>query len=362
MARKSIVLLKNEDGLLPIDKSQKKIAVIGALADDNNSPLGSWRINSDDNSAVTLLEGLKKYTEAFTYEKGADLYVGEAGFRNHVNINKNDRSGFAAAVKLAKASDVVIMVLGEHGFQSGEGRSRTRIDLPGVQQELLEAVYAVNPKIVLVVMSGRPLALPWADANIPAILEAWQLGTETGNAIAQVLFGDYNPSAKLPVSFPRSVGQCPIYYNHLSTGRPDPSEMVFWSHYTDESNDPLYPFGHGLSYTSFEYSDMKVDASDQNAVSVAVTVRNTGKRDGAEVVQLYIRDRVASISRPVKELKGFEKINLKADESKIVNLVLTRKELGFYNAAGVYVVEPGVFDVMVGGTSAKGLAADFEIK
>ena len=231
MAKKSIVLLKNQGDLLPLKKEQKKIVVIGALADDKNSPLGNWRLAADDNTAISVIEGLRKYTNQVRYVKGADLIIGNTSFPNEVEINETDKSGFKAAIKAAKKADVVIMVLGENGFQSGEGRSRANLDLPGVQQELMEAVYKVNNNIILVLMNGRPLAITWADEHIPAILETWQLGSQSGNAIAQVLFGDYNPSGKSPMTFPRSVGQIPIYYNHYSTGRPGPKKEVFWSHF-----------------------------------------------------------------------------------------------------------------------------------
>jgi beta-glucosidase len=356
MAKKSIVLLKNENSVLPLKKEQKQIAVIGALANDKNSPLGSWRLGSDDNTAVSVLEGLKDYTTNISYAKGADLIIGDATFRNELKINTTDKSGFDEAVQLAKQSEVVIMVLGEHGFQSGEGRSRTQIDLPGVQQELLEAVYAANQNIILVLMNGRPLAITWADEHIPAILETWHLGTQSGHAIAQVLFGDYNPAGKLPMTFPRSVGQVPIYYNHLNTGRPGPSDMVFWSHYSDESNKPLYPFGYGLSYTQFEYSDLKINDSNQKEIKVSITVTNSGRISGEEVVQLYIRDKIASVSRPVKELKGFKKVMLNAGESNEVEFVLTNAELGFYDNSGQFIVEAGEFDIMVGTNSQTGLA------
>ena len=219
IAKKSIVLLKNENNLLPLKKDQPSIAVIGALANDKTSPLGSWRIGSDDSTAISVLEGLTNAGVNFSYAKGADVSVGPVDFTKEVAVNETDKSGFAEAVALARRSDVVVMVLGEHGFQSGEGRSRTQLDLPGVQQELLEAVQAVNKNIVLVLMNGRPLAITWAAENVPAIVEAWQLGTQTGNAIAEVLFGDYNPGGKLPISFPRSVGQVPIYYNYYNTDR-----------------------------------------------------------------------------------------------------------------------------------------------
>lgn len=362
MAKKSIVLLKNEKQLLPLTKSQKNIAVIGALADDKNSPLGSWRIGSDDGSAVSVVEGLKKITSNFKYAKGADLITEDASFLYHVKINETDKSDFAEAVALARRSEVVVMVLGEHGFQSGEGRSRTTLDLPGVQQELLEAVYKVNKNIVLVLMNGRPLALPWADENIPAIVEAWQLGSQSGNAIAQVLFGDHNPSGKLPMTFPRSIGQVPIYYNHYSTGRPDPEEIVFWAHYADESNAPLYPFGHGLSYAEFEYSNLSVDAKNNQAIKVEATVTNTGKVEGVEIAQVYIQDKVGSSVRPVKELKGFERFTLAPGASKTLSFTLTGKELGFFDPKGNFIVEPGEFNVMIGTSSQKGLTGTFELK
>jgi len=257
------------------------------------------------------------------------------------------------------------MVLGEHGFQSGEARSRTNLQLPGLQQELLEEVYKVNPNIVLVLNNGRPLAISWADEHIPAIVEAWQLGTQTGNAVAQVLYGDYNPSGKLPITFPRNVGQVPIYYNYKSTGRNEKQDHVFWSHYIDVAKTPLYAFGHGLSYTSFEYSEFKINKTLFNIgedIQVAVKVKNTGKIKGKEVVQLYIRDLFGSITRPVKELKGFKLLELGAGETKTVHFTLNKKTLGFYNNDGDYIVEPGDFKVFVGGSSKTKLEASFELK
>jgi beta-glucosidase len=361
MAKKSIVLLQNEDNLLPLPKSGKKIALIGALAADKNSPLGSWRIASDDNTGVSVLEGMQAYDgNELMHSSGPALFTGDVSFVQHVNINHDDRSGMEEAIATAKDADVVVMVLGEHGFQSGEGRSRTKLDLPGLQQELLEAVHAVNKNIVLVLMNGRPLTIPWAAENVSSIVEAWQLGTQSGNAIAQVLYGDYNPSGKLPMSFPRSVGQVPIYYNNKHTGRRIPEPNVFWSHYSDESNDALYPFGFGLSYTTFEYQNLNVNVNGQK-VDVEVTLQNTGDKAGEEVVQLYIRDRVASVTRPVKELKGFEKVMLQAGETKTIQFTLTEKELGFYNNQRKFIVEPGAFDLMVGGSSVDGLSVTFEI-
>ncbi len=357
MAKKSIVLLKNEKQLLPLPKTGKKIALIGALAADKSSPLGSWRIASDDETAVSVLEGMQHYTgNQLVYEKGADVAVGAVSFIQEVQINTTDKSGFEAAIKAAQKSDVVVMVLGEHGFQTGEARSRTELGLPGVQQELLEEVYKANPNIVLVLNNGRPLALPWAAEKIPAIVEAWQLGTETGNAVAQVLYGDYNPSGKLPMSFPRNVGQCPIYYNYYATGRPiNKDNNVFWTHYSDVEKTPLWSFGHGLSYTTFEYSEITLDKESYKkgeSIKASVTVKNTGNYDGKEVVQLYVRDVAASLTRPVKELKGFEMISLKKGELKKVEFVLTEKELGFYTNEGEFIVESGTFEIFIGTSSS----------
>jgi beta-glucosidase len=360
MARKSIVLLKNDKNILPLAKSGKKIALIGPLAADKDSPLGSWRGQAEGNSAVSVKEGMAVYKgNEIAYTKGVNLFKGKPNFLNLVEVNSTDRTGMEEAIEAAKNAEVVVMVLGEHGFQSGEGRSRTNLDLPGLQQELLEAVYAVNPNIVLVLMNGRPLALTWAEENVPAIVEAWQLGHQSGHAIAQVLYGDYNPAGKLPVTFPRSVGQVPIYYNHKRTGRPNPQPIVFWSHYSDESNDPLYPFGYGLSYSEFKYDNLRLKVNEDRTVEVTVTVENLSKVAGEEVVQLYICDLYASVTRPVKELKGFEKIHLDGGESKTVSFRLTEKELGFFNNQGEFVVEPGDFDVMVGGNSRDTMKASF---
>jgi len=369
MAKKSIVLLKNENNVLPLQKEGQKIALIGALANDKNSPLGSWRIGAEDNSAVSVLEGMTKYAgNVLEYAKGADVSVGKTTFVNEVQINTKDKSEFPEALNVAKNADVVVAVLGEVGFQSGEARSRTELGLPGVQQELLEELYKVNKNIVLVLTNGRPLTIGWADEHIPAIVEAWQLGTQSGNAIAQVLYGDYNPSGKLPMSFPRSVGQVPIYYNYKNTGRPIETEpgIVFWSHYSDEKNKPLYPFGHGLSYTTFEYSDIHIKeintSTSHPKIEVSVTVTNTGNREGKEAVQLYIRDLFASITRPVRELKGFELIELKPKEKKEVTFQLNNETLGFYNNKNQWVLEPGTFEVFVGTSVLTKNTSSFVIK
>ena len=365
MAKKSIVLLKNENNVLPLKKQGQKIAVIGALATDKTSPLGSWRIGADDGTAVSVMEGLEQYKgNELVYAKGADVALGTPAFTVETKINMTDKSGFEAAVNAAKNADVVIMVLGEHGLQTGEGRSRTDLGLPGVQQELLETVYKTNPNIVLVLTNGRPLAITWADENIPAIVEAWHLGTESGNAIAQVLYGDYNPSGKLPMSFPRVVGQMPLYYNHKSTGRPNYNggDSVFWSHYTDESNDPLYPFGYGLSYTTFKYSNLKLSNKALNAngnITVSIDVTNTGKTDGKEVVQMYLQDLFGSVTRPVRELKGFELTEIKAGQTKTVSFEINEKTIEFYTANNIWEAEPGDFKVYVGGDSKASLEAAF---
>jgi beta-glucosidase len=366
VAKKSIVLLKNEKNLLPLKKQGQKIAVIGALANDKTSPLGSWRIGADDGTAISVLEGLAKYTgNTVKYAKGADVVIGEPTFTVETKINMTDKSGFDEAVATAKSADVVIMVLGEHGLQTGEGRSRADLGLPGVQQELLEAVYKANPNIILVLTNGRPLIIPWAAKNLPAIVEAWHLGTQSGNAIAQVLYGDYNPSGKLPMSFPKAVGQLPLYYNHKSTGRPGgdtPTESVFWSHYGDIDNAPLYPFGYGLSYSTFEYSNLRLSANtfgQKGQITVSVDVKNTSNTDGKEVVQLYIRDLFGSVTRPVKELKGFEMAEIKAGQTKTVTFTINEKTIEFYTANNKWEAEPGDFKVFAGGSSATKLEAPF---
>ncbi len=365
IAKKSIVLLKNENNLLPLKKEGQKIALIGALANDKTSPLGSWRIAADDGTAISVLEGMQAYKgNTITYTKGTDVVTGETLFPKEMTINLSDRSGFDAAITAAKSADIVIMVLGEHGLQTGEGRSRSDLSLPGLQQELLETIHKVNKNIVLVLNNGRPLTITWADANIPAIVEAWHLGTQSGHAIAQVLYGDYNPSGKLPMTFPKNVGQVPIYYNHKSTGRPTlpAAGEVFWSHYSDVSNDPLYPFGYGLSYTTFSYSNLNVKVLSKNKVEVTFDLTNTGKVMGKEVAQLYLRDEFASVTRPVRELKGFELVTLNPNETKTLNFVLTEDELGYFDNNGEYIIEPGDFKIFVGGDSNAKLEAKFELK
>ncbi len=372
MAKKSIVLLKNESinnkKLLPLKKQNQKIAIIGALANDDDSMLGNWRIGADNHTAVTVLEGLKKYKgNKITYEKGADVALGKTFFYYDTKINTTDKSGFSSAINSAKNADVVIMVLGEHGFQSGEGRSRTNLDIPGVQLDLLKQIYKVNKKIVLVLTNGRPLTINWSKEHIPAILDVWQLGTQAGNAIAQVLYGDYNPSGKLPMTFPRNVGQIPMYYSHKFTGRPTPlpdPAMVFWSKYTDVESSPLYPFGYGLSYTSFKYENLKLSTSKikkEGEIKVSVAVTNTGNFDGEEVVQLYIQDIIGSLTRPVRELKGFEKIKLNVGETKTVSFTINADLLQFYTANNTWQVEAGDFNLWVGTDSNASLKATFKV-
>ena len=369
VARKSIVLLKNEGQLLPLAPGLRRIAVIGPLAADKDTPLGSWRAQAVPKSAVSLLEGIQAAVGAGTeivYAEGAALGVGERRFEKHVAYNTDDRAGFPAAVEAARRADVVILALGEEAFQTGEGRSQVDIGLKGVQDELLRAVFAANPHVVVVLMNGRPLTIPWMAENVPAIVEAWQLGSQAGHAIADVLFGRYNPSGKLTVSFPRSVGQLPLYYNHKNTGRPTTDDnSVFWSHFTDSPNTPLYPFGFGLSYTTFGYSDIRLSQPALAAgetLRVTVTVTNTGTRAGKEIVQLYVRDLVGSVTRPVKELKGFRTVELAPGEAKDVAFELTTADLAFYTARGQWEAEPGDFHVFVGTNSADTTEAAFTLR
>lgn len=358
VARKSIVLLKNENNILPLQSTAKKtIAVIGPLADDKNTPIGNWRAQGEANSAVSILEGIRNAAGKdleITYAKGADLGLGERSFLKPLQINTTDKSGFKAAVDAARKADIVVLALGEDAFQSGEGRSQVNIGLAGVQKELMQEIYAVNKNIVLVLQNGRPLEITWASENIPAIVVAWQLGTESGNAIADVLFGKYNPSGKLPVSFPRAVGQEPLYYNQKMTGRPTNPTDVTYSAYTDEEKTALYPFGYGLSYTSFKYGDLELSSNEMTrdgSLQVTIPVTNTGGKVGKEVVQLYLRDLVASTTRPIKELKGFELIELQPGETKQVNFTISNELLEFYNASREWTSESGKFQVMVGGNS-----------
>lgn len=367
VARKSIVLLKNENNLLPIKSDVKTIAVIGPFAADKNSPLGNWRAQAIADSAVSLLEGVQNAVDEnieVLYAKGVEASRGIRAFIHEIDVNKTDFSGIEEAVEIAKKADVVLLAIGEDCFQSGEGRSQVDISLTAPQQALFDAVQAANQNTVVVLSNGRPMTITNLAENATAILETWHLGSESGNAIADVIFGKYNPSGKLPMSFPHHVGQCPIYYNRKSTGRSWNRGDVFWSHYTDESNDALYPFGFGLSYSTFEYHNLHLDKTKMKIgenLTVSVDIKNTGSIDGHEVVQLYIRDLVASVTRPIKQLKGFEKVLIKAGETKTVTFQLSNDDLGFYDYNGKYVVESGDFKIFVGGNSVDLLEMDFEL-
>lgn len=352
-ARESMVLLKNENDLLPLSKDIGTLAVVGPLADNQRHLIGSWSAAGDYTDAVPLLDGIKSVASSDTrilHARGAD-------------INTDDRSGFSEAVDVARKSDAVVMALGEAYNMSGEAASRSEIDLPGVQQDLIREVLETGKPVILVLMNGRPLDLTWEDENVPAILETWFAGTQAGPAIADVLFGDYNPSGKLPVTFPRSVGQVPIHYDMKNTGRPK-TENKYTSKYLDIPNSPLYPFGYGLSYTTFEYSDIELSSSEiteSESLQATVEVTNTGDLSGEEVVQLYIRDLHASVTRPVKELKGFEKINLKPGETKEVSFTIDREDLEFYGLDMNWIVEPGKFKVFIGTNSEEVKEASFDL-
>jgi beta-glucosidase len=367
IARKSIVLLKNDGGLLPLAKAGT-IAVIGPLADDSDSPHGNWRGRAVTEPAVSLLQGIRTAvgTEAeVRHAEGAKLNVRQRGFFRMVSFDEEDRSGFPAAVAAARDADVVVMALGETGFQTGEARSQADIGMKPIHLDLYREVRAVNPKVVVVLMNGRPLTLGEVAETAPAIVEAWLLGAPAGDAIADVLFGDHNPSGKLPASFPRVVGQEPLYYNAKNTGRPA-SDSMFSSRYTDVPNTPQFPFGFGLSYTSFEYSEPKLSASEiglEDTLKVEVTVTNTGSRAGTEVAQLYIRDLVGSVTRPVKELKGFQRVELQPGQSLPVTFTLQpARDLAFFTAAERWHAEPGAFEVYVGGSSVDVKKASFRLR
>lgn len=368
VARRSIVLLKNEGNLLPLKKSISKIAVIGELASSKDVPLGSWRAQGIPNSAVSLLEGIQNIAPGakVIFEKGPVYVKNERSFANELDINTTDKKGIAEAKRAAASADVVIAAIGEDSYQSGEGRSQANISLKGLQLEWLQEICKLNKHVVVVLMNGRPLELNWVAENVPAVVEAWFLGSEAGNAIADVLFGEYNPSGKLPVSFPRSVGQLPLYYNRLSTGRgKELPGLVFWSHYADERNDALFPFGYGLSYTTFDYSNLKLSSeslTNNTGLTVSADIMNSGAVAGEEVVQLYIRDLVGSVSRPVKELKGFEKIMLKPGEKKTVTFTLSGKDLEFFTANHEWATEPGEYIVWIGTDSVTGLEGKFTLK
>lgn len=355
MARKSLVLLDNGNNTLPLSKNLKTIAVIGPLANLQRAMLGNWAGAGRDEDTVTALAGIK----AALGEGTKVIYV------EGTSIEGGETAGFAEAVKAAQQADAVLLFLGEHPDMSAEARNRTTLDLPGSQQALAEAVVKVGKPTAAVLLNGRPLSIGALRKQVPAILEAWFPGVEGGNAIADVVFGDFNPAGKLPVTFPRNVGQVPIYYNHKNTGRPPREEERYTSKYIDVPWTPEYAFGHGLSYTTFQYSALKLSQpriASNGTQQVSVTVTNTGKRAGDEVVQLYVRDDVASITRPVKQLRGFQRVSLKPGESRTVSFQLGFDDLAFYNAQMKRVVEPGSFTVFAGGNSTDNLEAKFEVR
>ena len=349
VAEKSIVLLKNEDHLLPLSKDIRSIAVIGPLAKAKKDMNGFWALpwgKVDETEPVSLFEGLRNKLGEQTklsYAKGC-------------NVSDTSQADFAEAIKIAKNADVVIMAVGESYDMSGEAKSRSNIHLSGVQEELVKAIQSTGKPVVVLVMGGRPLIFNWTADHVPAVLYTWWLGVEAGNAMADVLFGDYNPSGKLPISFPRSEGQIPIYYAAKNTGRPlvNVKDIAYKSAYLDELNTPRFAFGFGLSYTSFKYSDIKLSSNtikNNQILTVSFTLTNTGKYTGEEVVQLYLRDRVASVTRPVKELKDFKKIKLLPSQSETITFTINADKLSFYNQQMVWTTEPGIFDLMIGSAS-----------
>jgi beta-glucosidase len=354
IAAQSMVLLKNERDVLPFNKEVKSIAVIGPLADDQLNPLGSWTGDGRKEQVVTLLAGIKAAVPATTkinHVRGCEI-TGENG------------DGIPAAVAAARDSDVVVLAVGEAAEMSGEAASRSSIDLPGRQLDLVKAVCATGKPVAVVLMNGRPIALNWIAENAPAILETWFAGTQAGQAIADVLFGAVNPGGKLPITFPRSAGQAPLYYNHKNTGRPPDANNKYTSKYLDVPWTPLFPFGYGLSYTKFQLRDLQLSGSrikQRERLQVSVEVENTGRRAGDEVVQLYLRDLAASVTRPIKELKGFSRLTLNPGEKRRVTFTLTAEELGFWNREGRFVVEPGAFKVMIGNNSVDLIEANFEV-
>lgn len=354
MARKSFVLLKNEKQLLPLSKDLKRIAVVGPLADSRQDLIGSWSAAGDWSKAVTLLEGIR-----------AAMPQAQVKYAKGCEITGTATDNIRQAVEVAKSADVVILAVGEAAWMSGEAASRADIGLPGVQQTLVEAIYNTGKPVVVVLMNGRPLTIKWIDSHVPAILETWFAGTQAGNAIADVLFGDYNPSGKLPVTFPDNLGQVPIYYSMRNTGRPFEADNKYTSKYLDGPNEPLYVFGYGLSYTHFEYSPLMLDKdflTEHDTLSISVKVKNAGGMAGEEVVQLYVHDKVASVAPPVKTLKGFKKIRLDAGEEKVVQFALTPADLAFYRADMTYGWEKGAFRVDVGTNSRDVVSAEFNLE
>jgi len=376
IAERCFVLLKNNNNVLPLKKSGT-IALIGPLADNKRNMLGTWSVSGDPEKSVTIMQGIKNVAGSdvnILYAKGANISDDTAFikrvnvFGEEISIDKHTPSEMIAeAVETADKADVVVAVLGEAADMTGESSSMSNISLQKSQEDLLKALVKTGKPVVLVLMNGRPMTLTWEDEHVPAILDTWFGGTEAGNAIADVLFGDYNPSGKITASFPRNVGQIPVYYNHLNTGRPfQPGDSPkFKSDYLDVSNDPLYPFGYGLSYTTFKYSDISLSNTTLNAsgkITASVNITNTGTRSGKETVQMYIRDMVGSIVRPVKELKGFKQINLNPGETQKVSFTISVNDLKFYNSDLKYVSEPGAFKIFIGTNSSDVKEADFNLK
>lgn len=348
--RQSIVLLKNEKQFFPIDRNKAQtVALIGPMVKDRVNQNGEWAGRGDREQSIPLYQGLM---EAYKGSKVNFIYAGGC------DLTTDNRRGFSEALAVARRADIVLAAMGEDFNWSGEAASRVNIQLPGVQQDLLKELVALGKPVGVVLMNGRPLDLSWEDKNVDAILEAWYLGTMAGYSVADVISGDYNPSARLTLSFPCSVGQSPLYYNHKNTGRPiDPAspKIDYRSFYLDEENTPLYPFGYGLSYTTFKIGNLRLDRNvfDENGkILVSAEVTNTGDRDGEQVVQLYIRDVTASVTRPVKELKGFEKVALKKGEMKTVQFTITPETISFYNLQMRYGPEPGDFKVWVAANAA----------
>lgn len=371
VAKRSIVLMNNEHGLLPISKNSNKVAVIGHLAADKDTPLGNWRARADWDSAVSLLEGIQNAVGAnveVTYNEGYTMSADNGNFAAGLVYPEDDGSGFESAINNASNADVVIMVVGEKALQSGEGRSLCNPKLIGRQLELFKKLKKVNNNIVVVLMAGRPIIEPDLYDNAHTLINTGHLGSEAGNAIADVLFGDYNPSGKLTMTIPRAVGQIPIYYNFKNSGRPTtgPGDAgsIFWSHFNDIDNSPQFVFGYGLSYSNFEYKNFMMSAKSMNmqeTVEVSVDVTNTSDLAGEEVVQFYIRDHYASAMRPMKELKGFKKVKLLAGETKTVTFIVNWETLAFYGADEVFKAEPGMFDFMIGANSKDVEVQEFEL-
>lgn len=353
MAAKSLVLLKNDRNILPLKKSGLTIALIGPLGKSQEDLIGNWCAKGEGKDVVPLYEGITEgCSNKILYAEGCKVLGG-------------DKSGFAEALSIARRADVILMAMGEAKLMSGEDCSRSDISIPGVQKELIKEVVALNKPTILILFNGRPLTIPWEATHVPAILEAWFPGTTGGQAIADVLFGDVNPSGKLVTTFPGNAGQIPLYYNHKNTGRPYSPDDPYTTKYLDVTNDPVYPFGYGLSYTTFEYSGLTLSDSVMHmsdTLKISVNVKNTGHFDGEEIAQLYVRDMVGSVTRPVKELKGFKKVMIHKGETVKVNFMLTLKDLSFWDIHMHFAAEPGTFKVFAGSNSRDVIEKEFRLK